>query len=139
MEIWRDIEGYEGLYQVSNYGRVKSFDREYEAWHARGKKYVTYHVKGKITIGSLNSNGYYETSLTKDGESTVFRIHRLVAEAFIPNPLGLPCVDHINTIRTDNRSENLRWCTHKENSNNELTLKKRRENPCRYSSQFSRC
>lgn len=138
-EIWRDIEGYEGLYQVSNLGRVKSFDREYEAWHSRGKKIVTHHIKGKITKGSLTDKGYYKVSLTKEGVSISFFVHRLVAEAWIPNQKNKPFVDHINTIRTDNRVENLRWCNSKENANNELTLKKHMNKSIKnYRCQFNR-
>jgi hypothetical protein len=93
----------------------------------------------KITKGILNSGGYCIVSLTKDKINTIYLVHRLVAEAFIPNPEGKPFVDHISTIKTDNSVENLRWCTAKESMNNELTLNKIRENPCRYSSQFNRC
>jgi hypothetical protein len=103
MEIWKDIEGYEGLYQVSNEGRVKSLrnNKILKPYTNRGYEYVVFSVDNK--------------RITK-------KAHRLVAEAFIQNPQNKPCVDHINTITTDNRVENLRWCTPKENSNNELTI-----------------
>lgn len=103
MEIWKDIEGYEGYYQVSNEGRVRSLRREniLKPSNNRGYKYVVFSVENKRN--------------TK-------KVHRLVAEAFIPNPQNKPYIDHINTIKDDNRAENLRWCTPKENSNNELTI-----------------
>lgn len=95
MEIWKDIEGYEGLYQVSNLGRVKSLKYD----------------KEKIMKLWTNPRGYLNVYLCKNNKKKCGRIHRLVAEAFIPNPDNLPCVDHINCIITDNRVENLRWCT----------------------------
>lgn len=104
-EIWKDIEGYEGLYQVSNLGRVKSlgFDR----WH-----------KGKILKPSFDSKrNYLFVGLHKNGKTTQRNIHRLVAKAFIPNPRNLPCVNHINETKTDNRAINLEFCTVKYNSN----------------------
>ena len=105
-EIWKDIEGYEGIYQVSNKGRVKSLN-----YNRTGEERIL-----KIRI---NKNGYACISLGK--ERKFFRVHRLVAIAFIPNPENKPCVDHINAIRTDNRVENLRWVTHEENMNNPLS------------------
>jgi hypothetical protein len=106
-EIWKPIDGYDELYKISNFGRVWSVVR-------RGgggcfKKLI------------LNSTGYYMVALDKKGASH-HSIHRLLALAFIPNPENKPCVDHINRIRTDNRLENLRWVTYKENNlNKELT------------------
>ena len=96
METWKDIEGYEGLYQVSDYGNIRNVRRN------------------KNLKPSLNKYGYLIVSLFKNGNKKYFSIHRLVAEAFIPNPENKPTVDHINTIRTDNRVSNLRWLTHKE-------------------------
>lgn len=110
MEIWRDIVGYEGLYQVSNLGRVKSLNY-------RGSK------KEKILSLNRERTGYERVQLYKEGQHKVERIHRLVATAFIPNPENKPCIDHINTDRSDNRVENLRWVTHKENCNNQTTRK----------------
>lgn len=123
MEIWKDIEGYEGLYQVSNEGRVKSCEREIE--YLVKSKY-----KGKRSFPSVliktwkNSSGYIIADLWKNGKTVKYTIHRLVAEAFIPNPQNKPCIDHINAIKEDNRVENLRWTTHQENMNNPLTKKK---------------
>ena len=115
IEIWKPVVGYEGLYEVSSYGRVRSLDKI----TTDGRK-----IKGKILKTQINnsSGGYKQAHLyNKDGVKT-FKVSRLVAIAFIPNPENKPCVDHINTNRTDDRAENLRWCTNKENSNNPLTL-----------------
>ena len=110
MEIWKDVVGYEGYYQVSNLGRVKSLNY-------RGSK------KEKILATNLERTGYVRTHLCKEGQHKTIRIHRLVAEAFLPNPDNKNCIDHINTNRADNRVENLRWVTHEENCNNDLTRK----------------
>ena len=108
-EIWKDVIGYEGLYQVSNLGRVKSLDR----FCIDGRKRYGQIMKQVITNG-----GYFAVGLRKGKGQKRYLVHRLVAEAFIPNTDNKPCVDHINTIRTDNRVCNLRWCTYKENCNN---------------------
>ena len=79
--------------------------------------------KGKILTANLESTGYKRVQLCKDGIHKLERIHRLVAMAFIPNIENKPCIDHINTDRSDNRVENLRWVTHEENCNNDLTRK----------------
>ena len=84
--------------------------------------------KEKILKNTEDRKGYSTISLRKNGKRKVFKVHRLVAEAFIPNLESKPCVDHINTIRNDNRVENLRWATNKENNNNPLTKKKYSEN-----------
>lgn len=110
MEEWKDVKGFEGLYQVSNEGRVKSLG---------GNRYkVIRFLKGYIQI-----TGYRVFTLWKNGKYKLLTGHRLVAKTFIPNPENKPCVDHINTIRTDNRVENLRWCTVKENNSNINTRK----------------
>lgn len=115
MEEWRDIEGYEGLYQISSEGRVKSLKRIARNNHT---------VNSKIRKPKIDKDGYCCVSLWIDGVSKEHFIHRLVAQAFVPNPENKPCIDHINTDRTDNRAENLRWCTHKENTNNPISREK---------------
>lgn len=112
MEEWRNIEGYEGLYKISNLGRVKS---------------LNYRHTGKEKILTPQQRcGYPFVTLFKDCKRKQYNIHRLVAQAFIPNPDNKPCIDHINTDRTDVSLENLRWVTPKENMNNPLTIKKQR-------------
>lgn len=110
-EVWKPIKGYEGLYEVSNKGNVRSLDRHVMC----GKQYCL--LKGKPIKPYYTPMGYLMVSLSKNK----YYLHRLIAEAFIPNPNNLPCIDHINTVRDDNRLENLRWCTKKENANNPLT------------------
>lgn len=97
-EVWKDIIGYEGLYQVSNLGNVRSLN--YNG------------VKGNIRILTpLHVCGYLYVHLSKDGFIKTVRIHRLVAEAFIPNPDNLPCVNHKDECKTNNIWTNLEWCT----------------------------
>lgn len=113
-EVWKDIEGWEGIYQVSNFGRVRSLDRVISRCR-NGDKFI----KGRVLIPQRDKNDY-ETVHFRDastGRNRVLKVHRLVAQAFIPRIAGKEQIDHINGIRNDNREENLRWCTCKENLN----------------------
>ena len=121
MEIWKDVLGYEGYYQVSNEGRVRSLERVVESV-SHGKPCLR-HIQGYMMQLQPNSrNGYLEVGLRKDGKRKIFRVHRLVWEAFNDKILEGHEVDHLNTIRTDNRLENLRITTHKDNLNNPLSV-----------------
>jgi len=109
-EIWKDISGYEGLYQISNFGRVKSLPR---VRIGNGTPYIT---KGKILKNSLGATGgYFRVVLCKEHKQTFCYVHRLVADAFIPKIEGKNVVNHINGLKTDNRVENLEWSTIQDN------------------------
>lgn len=108
-EIWKDIKDYEGLYQVSNLGRIKSLGR-YMKNHSK-KQWI----EEKILTPQLNQGGYMVVGLCKNGKRKVHRIHRIIAEAFIPNSENKPYINHINGIKTDNTITNLEWCTNSEN------------------------
>lgn len=108
-EIWKDIDGYEGYYQVSNSGVVRSLTRTVE------KNNSTSVLIGK-TMATYKSNcGYVQVILSKNRSCVMKTVHRLVAEAFIPNPESKRTVNHINGIKSDNRVENLEWNTYSEN------------------------
>lgn len=99
MEEWKDIKGYEGLYQISNEGRVKNIKRD------------------TLRVFNDNGYGYYMVLLSKNGKKKPFYVHRLVAEAFIQNPNNLPQVNHKNENKHLNIVENLEWCDSKYNMN----------------------
>ena len=115
-EIWKPIViekdcvvyNYEGLYEVSSMGRVRSLDRV----DSLGRE-----AKGKVLKLGINNKGYLFVGLCKNGKVKTFQVHRLVATMFIPNPDNLPVVNHKNETKTDNRAENLEWCTNKYNAN----------------------
>ena len=96
-ELWKDVVGYEGLYQVSNLGRVKR-------------------IKTQHILSPAISYGYHRVNLSKKGKCKMFQVHRLVAFAFIPNPENYPCINHKDEVKNNNHVENLEWCTQKYNN-----------------------
>ena len=110
-EIWKDIAGYEGLYEVSNFGSVRSIDR-YVPHKTFGKKFC----KGHMMATHINNAGYVTVNLCKCNMYRSFDIHRLVAIAFLDNPYGLPEVNHIDENKKNNHVENLEWVTKSENN-----------------------
>lgn len=107
-EIWKDIPGYEGYYQVSNIGNVKSLERKDKL----GRK-----VRSKIITPIVTSKGYLEVGLYKDGNRHIFKIHRLVGLAFIPTVKDKNEINHIDENKQNNMVDNLEWCNRSENVN----------------------
>lgn len=111
-EIWRDIKGYEGCYQVSNFGRVKSLDRYVATTgNSSGQRFIKGKIKKQNDWNIKNGGSYYAVSLSKNNKNVRYLVHRLVAEAFIPNPDNLPCINHKDENKYNNNVENLEWCT----------------------------
>lgn len=114
-EIWKPVVGYEELYEVSNFGRVKSLDKLVE--HGRWKDGSTALKKGKLLSARDNGHGYLAVHLTNCRKTKDFYVHRLVALAFLENPDNLPEVNHIDENKYNNCLDNLEWCSPKYNSN----------------------
>ncbi len=117
MEQWRDIKGYEGLYQVSNLGNIKSLQRIqcYDYANNGVRKRVT--SEKQLIPSPTGENHYLCVTLYKNGKRCTKAIHRLVAETFMPNPLGLPQVNHKDEDKFNNSASNLEWCSSKYNIN----------------------
>ena len=109
-EIWKDIEGYEGLYQVSSYGRVRSIDRFVM------NNSIIKRLSGKI-LSPIIIAGYMYVHLSKNGKKKHYRIHRLVADSFIPNPDNLPFINHKDCNPLNNSVDNIEWCDAQYNNN----------------------
>lgn len=119
-EEWKDVIGYEGLYQVSNLGRVKSLDRIVTT-----KENKSWKLDEKLLKPHLGNNGYYAVALCKNGKVKRLSIHRLVASAFIDNPENLPCVNHKSENKLENTVENLEWCDYIYNNSYGTVLERR--------------
>lgn len=112
MAIWKDIKGYEGLYQVSDEGDVRSLDRK-----TIGKDGRVCYFKGRNLKKTKMNIGYLKVTLVKNGENNQFLVHRLVANAFISNPHNLPYINHKDEDKTNNSVSNLEFCTPEYNNN----------------------
>ena len=116
-EIWKPVVGFEGFYEINLQGTIRTIER---ITVFGNRKRI---VKSIIRKPSINPHGYYYVRLYKGDKQKNVLVHRALMEAFVPNTEDKPYIDHINTIKTDNRLENLRWVTSKENTHNPLTLK----------------
>ena len=110
MEIWKDIEGYEGCYQVSNEGNLRSLDRV-----VKGKNKINKTLKGRSLKSTVTAYGYKAVVFRKNGKKENFRTHRLVAQSFLNNVEKKPLINHIDGDKTNNVVSNLEWCTDSEN------------------------
>lgn len=124
-EVWKDVEGYEGLYQVSNKGNVKSLN-----YHKTKKEKVLKHFIG--------IDGYLRVSLCKNKTIKRFLVHRLVSNAFLPNPHNFPCVNHKDENKQNNVVSNLEWCTHKYNTNYGTSIARRAKSISKQVYQYSK-
>ncbi len=121
MENWKDIEGYEGLYQISDLGRVKSLERKVK--HSRGGLQIVKERILKHVIKISNYRSYYRVVLSKNGNHKTVKIHRLVALAFIDNPENKMQVNHVDNNPLNNCASNLEWMTNRENVTHGYTFK----------------
>ena len=112
MEIWKNIKGYEGLYQVSSEGRVKSLERTFIDKIGRER-----YVKERVLKPGVTKDGYLIVVLCAGDKQKTHIVHRLVCQAFHKNPENKPCVNHIDENKTNNAASNLEWCTYEENNN----------------------
>ena len=117
MEIWKEIKGYEGLYEASNLGNIKRLPSV-----IRYKSNGTRNYPGKMLTQEQMLDGYLRIVLSKNGCHKRFMSHRLIAETFIPNPNNKPYINHKNGIKSDNRIENLEWCSQEENEQHAVNV-----------------
>lgn len=114
VEVFLDIKGFESDYQISNYGRVRSLNYNHTG-------------ETRVLKPKKRRDGYLQIDLYKNGKHNYYRVHRLVAEAFIPNPYGLPFVNHKDECKSNNRADNLEWCDRKYNVNYGTAIERRTE------------
>lgn len=119
IEIWKDIMGYEGLYQVSSLGRIKSLPKKMGRPDSNRQTNKRGPIILKSKLNPKNKKSYHRVNL---GSNNTITIHRLVATAFIPNPENKPTVNHIDGDKNNNCASNLEWATHKENNNHAYDL-----------------
>jgi len=133
-EVWKDVKGYEGLYQVSNLGRVKSLERTVTA--KNGSKRT---IRQRILKPKTERNGYLRVILCKgNGKKKTLKVHRLVCEAFHENPENKPCVNHIDENKANNTASNLEWCSYKENNNHGTRNERRAKAQSKTVGQYTR-
>lgn len=131
-EIWKDVVGYEGLYQVSNTGRVRSLARTYTT------NRCTFHIKGKVLKLSLRKEGYYKVNLNKNNKYKTMLVHRMVANAFLPNPRNLPQINHKDEDKANNHVSNLEWCDAKYNTNYGTCIERMRSSKMKRVAQYDK-
>lgn len=115
-EIWKDIVGYEGIYEISNYGSIRTKEGKITRTDRHGDR----HWKQRTIKLKQDRNGYKRTSLWIDGKHQDWLVHRLVAITFIPNPNNYPMINHIDGVTSNNYVDNLEWCTPKHNVNHAI-------------------
>lgn len=118
-EVWKEVTGYEGYYEVSSLGNIRSVDRV----NSIGRQYKGRNIKSRV-----DKAGYKDVMLSKDGTQKRFKVHRLVALAFIENPFNLSQVNHIDEVKDNNNVDNLEWCSDRYNKNHGTLPLKRKSN-----------
>lgn len=118
VEVWRQIPAYEGIYEASRHGSIRSVERQ-QSYSRRihGKLvFINQTIAGKVKLGGVNSSGYIVMILRKNDIPQTWQAHRLIALTFLPNPLQHRCVNHIDGNKTNNAVTNLEWCNHSHNA-----------------------
>lgn len=124
-EEWRGVVGYEGMYEVSNLGRIRSLNRVVSRSDGERRN-----IKGKILKTRIDKHGYERIDLKINGKSKLWLVHRIVAMAFIEKKKGCNYIDHIDGNRSNNLPSNLRWCTISENNTYPIAIANRRKAAC---------
>ena len=113
---WKPIKGFENLYEISNFGEIKSFKKEWKIFNYKCNEYRTISKPERIMKPCTTKSGYKQVNLQKNKKTYGKLVHRLVAEAFIENKNNKKCINHIDGDKLNNRVDNLEWCTYKENA-----------------------